>query len=476
MERCLATARSNTNMALDNIDNTEQLKELLANIDKLLRNVELQLASSRLHMGDASAAGLDSHALQWIKESTERDETSAEIHSEIEASATELGFGKTHSLNESLKDALASTPVTSLLELAGSFNFDAIAFCSLSEVGRTPISILGMYLATSGPDGSIISQLHANDRFTDCKLFQTTLLQFFQQLDDQYKPDALYHGSAHACDVMSTSAWFCTSEFMRGATNPMGCFMMLVASALHDVGHMGRNNLFYTKTMNPLAIKYNDKSVLENMHLSLSFEIMQSNEDCNWFGLLKDSQQYVRKGLISMVLATDPSKHSKHFGEFAELVQELQDNPEVLSPKRGVSSESKQKSLDDKMILLCNILHASDVSNPTKPQPMMLSWTKRLLQEFWAQGDEERSIGVPISALCDREPGMVSVPKGQLGFVTYVIQPFFKKIAEPISETKEALDQLASNVEYWQGKDAEGATFDQIFGGDGYQYSSGSTQ
>lgn len=94
---------------------------------------------------------------------------------------------------------------------------------------------------------------------------------------------------------------------------------------------------------------------------------------------------------------------------------------------------------------------------------MMLAWTGRLLQEFWAQGDEEAAMGFPISPLCDRSSGITTIPKGQIGFVNFVILPFFKLIAEPIEETKEALDQLALNVQFWQGKDAEGATYEQLF-------------
>ena len=40
----------------------------------------------------------------------------------------------------------------------------------------------------------------------------------------------------------------------------------------------GRNNLFHTKTMSPLAITYNDKSVLENMHVASAFEVMQQDD------------------------------------------------------------------------------------------------------------------------------------------------------------------------------------------------------
>merc|ERR1719215_2607388 len=113
--------------------------------------------------------------------------------------------------------------------------------------------------------------------------------------------------------------WFLRSEFMRARVSTLEHVMAMVAGAAHDVGHPGRNNLFLTKTMAPLAVTYNDESVLENMHIARSFEVMQADSSMNWFTLLpnaprkdegesgqaRDLQQYVRRGLIDMVLATD---------------------------------------------------------------------------------------------------------------------------------------------------------------------------
>jgi len=354
--------------------------------------------------------------------------------------------------------------MVSLLERAGCFDFDALAFTALDGVKSLPITILGLHLVGHGPNGDLISSMHDHGRFEDPKLFTNRVSSFFEKLDAKYKVDALYHGHAHAVDVMSTSQWFLSSKLGKSQCNPLECFMMLMGSAMHDVGHMGRNNMFYTKTMAPLAIQYNDKSVLENMHLATSFAVMSEEEDCNWFKLLT-SQTYVRSGLINMVLATDPTKHNKHMEQLKEVADRLKEDPELMSPrKERPSDKDMQKYRDDKFCLLGNLLHAADVSNPTKPQHMMLAWTDRLLQEFFAQGDEEASLGVPISPLCDRTAGMASVPKGQIGFVNFVIQPFFQVIAGPIEETKEALDQLAKNVEFWKGKDAEKATYEQIFG------------
>lgn len=45
---------------------------------------------------------------------------------------------------------------------------------------------------------------------------------------------------------------------------------------------IGHTNLFEVNSLSKLAIKYNDISVLEQHHASLSFKIMQ-DEECNIF-------------------------------------------------------------------------------------------------------------------------------------------------------------------------------------------------
>lgn len=93
----------------------------------------------------------------------------------------------------------------------------------------------------------------------------------------------------------------------------------------------------------------------------------------------------------------------------------------------------------------------------------MLKWTNVLLTEFWNQGDEERVLGQPVSPLCDRQAGMLEVPKGQIGFINFVIEPLYKIIATLIPETQEAMDNLLKNKEFWQQKQIEHTPFDQLF-------------
>ncbi len=50
---------------------------------------------------------------------------------------------------------------------------------------------------------------------------------------------------------------------------------MLIAAISHDMGHKGTNNMYEVKAKSELAIKYNNQSVLENMHVSNLFKIFR---------------------------------------------------------------------------------------------------------------------------------------------------------------------------------------------------------
>ena len=63
--------------------------------------------------------------------------------------------------------------------------------------------------------------------------------------------------------------------------------------------------------------------------------------------------------------------------------------------------------------VMCLLLHAVDVSHPTKDWDLHREWTARCMEEFFKQGDQEREMGLDISPLCDRNT--TQVPQSQIG-------------------------------------------------------------
>ena len=67
----------------------------------------------------------------------------------------------------------------------------------------------------------------------------------------------------------------------------------------------------------------------------------------------------------------------------------------------------------DKSPVLNLLLHSCDIANPTKRWDLHYQWTTRCMEEFFKQGDMEKSMGLEFSPLCDRENTLV--PQSQIG-------------------------------------------------------------
>lgn len=292
--------------------------------------------------------------------------------------------------------------------------------------------------------------------------FNKALFAFLGKVEEMYSPLLPYHTAIHAADVMMTIEWFLRAPVLAEQVSDLDHVMVLISCAIHDVGHPGRNNLFHTKTMSPLAVTYNDKSVLENMHVASAFQVMVKDARYNWLSQLRSHflpdvaqksvnlQQYVRRGVIDIVLGTDMTKHNQHQKALNNRLT-ARDNP------------SQTEAVGEALELLEAVVHAADISNPCKPKAMMLYWTQRVVDEFWAQGDEEMRLNIEVSPMCSRAAGENSIPKQQLGFIDFVIAPYYTPLAQLLPEVEEATKNMADNRSFWAAKEEEQVHYSDLF-------------
>lgn len=66
-------------------------------------------------------------------------------------------------------------------------------------------------------------------------------------------------------------------------------------------------------------------------------------------------------------------------------------------------------------------LKCADISNPCRPWEISRKWSLKVCEEFFRQGDYERRLNLPVTALCDRHT--TSIPKIQTG-TTFDISNF----------------------------------------------------
>ena len=284
---------------------------------------------------------------------------------------------------------------------------------------------------------------------------------FVYEISRGYHRENPYHTDLHAADMLQSI--FVYNMYSKFQTTlgliELDLLSIFVSAIIHDYGHPGLNNNYLIKTKDDLAIKYNDMSVLENYHVSEAFNIILKKPDNNIFiNLSVDDFRMCRKIIIECVLGTDMTLHNKKYQAFKRRLQSENIKNGKNIDKLFLKNDPIH-SYDLKIEFLSFILHAADISNPTKPLPIYKEWAQRCVEEFFKQGDLEKKMGMPISFNCDRDT--VSLPQSQLGFMDVIVTPLFKVLNEYFPQLSFTLDNLKTNYDYYKNiKEEEDKTKD----------------
>ena len=261
---------------------------------------------------------------------------------------------------------------------------------------------------------------------------QSKFNNWCKKISEGYNRNNSYHTDLHAADITHTSYIF----FKEGLINEIikldnsSICALFLSCICHDYKHPGLNNNYLIETNNEIAIRYNDYSILENMHISETFKLIHSNKSYNIFeNFEKEKYKKMRKQMISCVLTTDMSNHKKS-----------------LDFMNKCLNENNQIQEDDKQNYMNLIVHSADISNPTKTFDIYYKWAELVVEEFYQQGDKEKELGLNCS--CDRNK--ISLYKSQLGFIDYVEIPFytlFVKVFPKLNFLYENLDNNRKRIQ-----------------------------
>ncbi|XP_073755136.1 dual specificity calcium/calmodulin-dependent 3',5'-cyclic nucleotide phosphodiesterase 1C isoform X2 [Callorhinus ursinus] len=264
------------------------------------------------------------------------------------------------------------------------------------------------------------------DLISRFKIPISALVSFVEALEVGYsKHKNPYHNLMHAADVTQTVHYLLYKTGVANWLTELEIFAIIFSAAIHDYEHTGTTNNFHIQTRSDPAILYNDKSVLENHHLSAAYRLLQEDEEMNiLINLSKDDWREFRTLVIEMVMATDMSCHFQQIKAMKTALQQ----PEAVEKPKALSL----------------MLHTADISHPAKAWELHHRWTMSLLEEFFRQGDREAELGLPFSPLCDRKSTMVA--QSQVGFIDFIVEPTFtvltdmtEKIVSPlIDETSQS--------------------------------------
>ena len=324
--------------------------------------------------------------------------------------------------------------------------------------------------------GLFEDQIVENSKFTN----------FIKQVSNQYNNNP-YHNAIHATDVLQTTSII----LLKGDVKDKKVFddfeiaSMLIAGIIHDIGHPGTSNLYQINKCTKLALKYNDRSPLENMHCYKGFKILMKDEYNILCKLNIIEFKMVRLHMINMILNTDGSNHSALLLKIKEKIEkvnsikdklienlkEKKKNKQLETEKENENdsqdkeilecdydnllvlysiafNDNDQEKLEAKKALMSFILHLADISNPAKKFVIYKEWEDRVCQEFFKEGDIEKKEGLPVTFLCDRET--TKVPRSQINFINFVVMPGFNVLVTLFTECKYFTTNCENNISEWK--------------------------
>ena len=361
------------------------------------------------------------------------------------------------------------SPDSSYLESFGSWQFDALAVQDRlrGQCGKNLALQLTVQKAVSSL--GLVQTLGLSHR---------RLARFMRGIEDGYVASNPYHNSAHAADVVSSMYHLLVVQDMRGwhtgdpsstpgtpggeggrgsntdsrsneqmnrvksrsfekgeggLLSPLQMYGALVAGAIHDFKHPGRSNIFLVFTGDPIAIRYNDKAVLENYHVAEAFALAAELGELGavsperepkvkeagaepgardpFFGLSARDRGDVRQTIVELVLATDLST--------------------CFSYVTNLKAVKAAKTVEEYRSRAANVLHAviraSDVGHSAKETWLHLKWARLVVEENFRQGDEEKKREMAVSPYHSRCVGLscfvwlVGSLVGSLLFLYFVV-------------------------------------------------------
>jgi hypothetical protein len=276
-----------------------------------------------------------------------------------------------------------------------------------------------------------------------------SLASWVSAIADQYQENP-YHNWMHAFDVYQ---FIHLSLAVGGAGeffNFQDILAMFCAAIGHDVAHGGMNNAFLINTGAKLAITYNDRSVLENMHASKFFETYNVEGNSFLNHIRVEDFKTFRSKVIENILATDMSHHFELVDKFNERVANKQDIPFGKNTKDDRDKQKETKS--DRRMLMQAFTHMADLSHCTRPWDVHKTIVVCLEEEFFCQGDKEKEFGIPISPMMDRSKD--SAATGQTFFLDKLVRPLLDPFctflhAENSSMKTVLKSNLISNRDKW---------------------------
>ncbi|XP_025907627.1 cone cGMP-specific 3',5'-cyclic phosphodiesterase subunit alpha' isoform X2 [Nothoprocta perdicaria] len=258
--------------------------------------------------------------------------------------------------------------------------------------------------------------------------------------------DITYHNWRHGFNVGQTMFTLLMTGKIKKYYTDLEAFAMVAAAFCHDIDHRGTNNLYQMKSAAPLA-KLHGSSILERHHLEYSKTLLQ-DESLNIFQNLNKRQFETVLHLFEVaIIATDLALYFKKrtmFQKIVDAIEKMQTEEEAI---KYISIDPTKKE-----VIMAMMMTGCDLSAITKPWEVQSKVALMVANEFWEQGDLERTVlqQQPIPMM-DRNKGD-ELPKLQVGFIDFVCTFVYKEFSRFHKEITPMFDGLQNNRVEWKSR------------------------
>ena len=257
--------------------------------------------------------------------------------------------------------------------------------------------------------------------------------RFIMAVSENYQ-DNPFHNFFHAFSVAQIifSMSVINGKFEK-FLSPFENFALILSGLGHDLNHPGVTNIFMINSRHPLAVRYNDISVLENHHAATLIRFLELS-GCDILSSLSPADQTnMRKIIIPTILATDMAKHNFVMERFISTMREF----------------DKSKA-DHRQSFMDIVLHASDVGNPVLKFELATVWSLRIIKEFNEQVWKEEQKGIPISEFMRIGSDINKIKRNQIGFIDMFIHPLWMLIGNHLIGLEGYLKSIEENRVSWE--------------------------
>ncbi|EAY18510.1 3'5'-cyclic nucleotide phosphodiesterase family protein [Trichomonas vaginalis G3] len=278
---------------------------------------------------------------------------------------------------------------------------------------------------------SIFSFFYSILKDTDIPVDWNEIIAFIVEAQSHYN-NVPYHNWRHATDATQFVFYLITMPHVEEMLPPLDRFALLLSVICHDLEHNGHTNDYHRKVNSEFSQEAGpDLPPLENHHQKLAKVLIQKHLKYTLEHLTDEQKENMFRFITEIIFSTDMGKHKFYLEKIVANIGKFDGSIELR-------------------ILTCQaIMKLADLSNTCRPFDDSCKMAKRLNDEWFIQGDDEKKLGLPISNGMDRDHP-TPLPKGQIGFYKFCTQQLLEADQKFFGCFQDIGNQFFSNLSTWE--------------------------